>query len=99
MLGHELAHVRRRDWVAQMAVEVLTAVYWFNPFVWILRRRIRLESEQAADDAVLSLGVNGGAYASELVDLARTLVAARPAFSFVPAPTMAHQATISPDST
>ena len=90
VLGHELAHVRRNDWIAQMAAEMLCAIYWFNPLVFWLRRRIVLESEQAADDAVLGLGVNGGAYASELVDLARTLVAP----SFVPAPSMARQSSL-----
>jgi TonB family protein len=71
VLAHELAHVRRGDWVVQLAVELLCAVYWFNPLVWLAARRLRLESEQACDDAVLTMGVEGSAYASELVDLAR----------------------------
>ena len=91
VLGHELAHVKRHDWIAQMAGEALAIVYWFNPLVWALRRRIGLEGEQAADDAVLALGVAGGAYAAELVDLARALVSARPTFSLVPASAMARQ--------
>ncbi|HUK32300.1 MAG TPA: M56 family metallopeptidase [Vicinamibacterales bacterium] len=71
VLGHELAHVSRRDWVVQTAAELLCALYWFNPLVWLAARRLRLESEQACDDAVLALGVEGADYASELVDLAR----------------------------
>jgi TonB family protein len=90
VLGHELAHVRRRDWLVQMAAEALAAVYWFNPVVWLLRRRINQESEQAADDAVLGLGVNGDTYATELVDLARTLVTP----SFMPAPSIARQSSL-----
>ena len=83
VLGHELAHVRRHDWIVQTAVDVLCAIYWFNPLVWLASRRLRLESEQACDDAVLMLGVEGEAYASELIDLAR---ACRPA-SLLLAPT------------
>ena len=59
VLGHELAHIRRSDWLVQMAAELLRAVYWFNPLVWIARRRLRLESEQACDDAVLEDGRRG----------------------------------------
>ncbi len=71
VLGHELAHVRRRDWIVQVAAELLRSVYWFNPLLWLACRRLRIESEHACDDAVLTLGVEGSDYASELVDLAR----------------------------
>ena len=71
VLGHELAHIRRSDWLVQVAAELLRSVHWFNPLVWIACRRLRLESEQACDDAVLKMGVDGRTYATELVDLAR----------------------------
>jgi TonB family protein len=71
VLAHELAHVRRRDWLVQTAAELLCAAYWFNPLVRLASRRLRLESEQACDDAVLTLGVEGAEYASELIDIAR----------------------------
>jgi len=71
VLGHELAHVRRRDWLVQTAAELLCAAYWFNPLVRLASRRLRLESEQACDDAVLTLGVEGAEYASELIDIVR----------------------------
>ena len=71
VLSHELAHVRRADWVVQMVAELLRAVYWFNPLLWIACRRLRQESERACDDAVLDTGVAGRDYAAHLVDLAR----------------------------
>lgn len=70
VLGHELAHIQRHDWLVQMAAELLRSVYWFNPLLWIACSRLRRESEQACDDAVLNLGVEGTVYATELVDLA-----------------------------
>jgi beta-lactamase regulating signal transducer with metallopeptidase domain len=92
VLGHELAHVRRRDWIVQTAADCICAVYWFNPLVWLASRRLRLESEQACDDAVLALGVEGEAYASELVDLAR---ACRPAsLLLVPTATIARPSSL-----
>ena len=92
VLAHELAHVRRGDWIVQMAVELLCAAYWFNPLVWLASRRLRLESEQACDDAVLRLGVEGSAYASELVDLARAFKSDRQLF--VPAAAIARPSSL-----
>jgi len=91
VLAHELAHVRRGDWIVQMAVELLCAAYWFNPLVWLAARRLRLESEHACDDAVLTLGVEGSAYATELVDLARAFRSDRP---FVPAAAIARPSSL-----
>ena len=59
VLAHELAHVRRGDWLVQLAAELLRAIYWFNPLLWIACRQLRRESEHACDDAVLALGVEG----------------------------------------
>ena len=53
VLQHELSHIRCRDLWVRWAMEGLCIVYWFNPFVWIARRRIREAQELAADDAVL----------------------------------------------
>jgi TonB family protein len=73
VLSHELAHVRRGDWIMQLAAELLRAFYWFNPLVWMACSRLRQESEQSCDDAVLNRGVDGQEYATHLVDIARDL--------------------------
>jgi TonB family protein len=91
VLCHELAHIRRQDWVVQMLAEVLRAVYWFNPLVWIASRRLRQESEHACDDAVLSLGiegVDGPEYAEHLLALARDVCRHRRTFPSLPVPAM-----------
>jgi beta-lactamase regulating signal transducer with metallopeptidase domain len=71
VLAHELAHVQRRDWIVQIGSELLRIANWFNPLVWFAASRLRLESERACDDAVVSLGVSGRDYAEHLLDLAR----------------------------
>jgi TonB family protein len=71
VLAHELAHIRRHDWVVQLAAETVRAICWFNPLVWIACRCLRRESEQACDDEVLGIGVSGREYAAHLIDLAR----------------------------
>jgi TonB family protein len=84
VLGHEIAHIQRHDWLILIAAEALRAFYWCNPFVWIACRRLRQESEQACDDAVLSGGVEASVYASHLLDVARSF--GRHRRSWLPAP-------------
>lgn len=71
VLAHELAHVQRMDWLIQMGVQVVCAVYWFNPLFWMAANQSFRESELACDDAVLRLGVDARDYASHLLDIAR----------------------------
>ncbi len=71
VLLHEIAHVRRGDWMMQMTAEALRCVFWFNPLAWWVRARLRRESEHAADDLVLARGVEATTCALHLVDLAR----------------------------
>lgn len=92
VLTHELAHIRRADWAVQIAAELLRAVFWFNPILWVATRRLRDESEQACDDAVLRQGVEGTDYAVELLALARVLTARRP--PWCPAPAMARPSSL-----
>ncbi len=73
VLSHELAHIRRHDWLMQILAEAGRALYWFNPLVWMGCSRLRQESEYACDDAVLNSGVEGSEYAEHLLELARTL--------------------------
>ena len=77
VLCHELAHVRRHDWVVQMLAEAARAIGWCHPLMAIACRRLRRESEHACDDAVLGLGVPASSYASHLLALAQTSRAAR----------------------
>jgi beta-lactamase regulating signal transducer with metallopeptidase domain len=92
VLSHELAHVRRCDWLVQIAAELLRALYWFNPLFWIACNRLRQESEQACDDVVLNLGVSNSDYAEHLLDLVRTLQ--EPASSWALVSSMARPSTL-----
>ena len=73
VLSHELAHIARHDWFLQICAEVARCFYWFHPLVWLATACLRQESERASDDAVLRSGIAPSHYASQLLDLARTL--------------------------
>ncbi|HEX8706782.1 MAG TPA: M56 family metallopeptidase [Pyrinomonadaceae bacterium] len=73
VLLHELTHVARRDCLTQAIAQVACALYWFNPFVWMAARRLRVEREQACDDYVLSIGTKPSDYAHHLLEIARSM--------------------------
>jgi len=71
VLLHELGHVKRRDYLSQVAAHAACALYWFNPLVWIAAHRMRVEREHACDDLVVSSGGEAARYAHDLLALAR----------------------------
>lgn len=77
VLLHELAHVARRDYLTQLVSELARALHWWNPLVWMAARKLRLESEHACDDQVLTAGARPSDYAGDLLDIARSLRALR----------------------
>jgi TonB family protein len=77
VLVHELAHVMRRDWPRFVLMELIRAVYWWHPLVWIGIREARVLAEQACDDVVLRHHAQPTRYADLLIALARTTCSPR----------------------
>jgi beta-lactamase regulating signal transducer with metallopeptidase domain/Flp pilus assembly protein TadD len=73
VLLHELAHVRRGDWIALILAELAVALYWFHPVAWWLGRRVRRDAETACDDLVISSGTKPSVYAGHLLGIFRSL--------------------------
>ncbi|ARA92159.1 hypothetical protein AWN76_002545 [Rhodothermaceae bacterium RA] len=73
VLLHELAHIRRWDYLTHLLGQIARAIYWFNPLVWWAVQRMHHEQEQACDDAVLQAGTPSEAYATHLLEIARAL--------------------------
>jgi bla regulator protein blaR1 len=71
IIAHELAHVARMDWIKLLLARVATALFWFNPLVWVLAREAHQLREEAADDSVLASDIPDTDYAQLLVGVAR----------------------------
>jgi beta-lactamase regulating signal transducer with metallopeptidase domain len=69
IMAHELAHLRRHDWIFLVISRVVLAIFWFNPLVWRLHAVLLERSEEAADAAALG-SIDRALYARTLVRLA-----------------------------
>ena len=79
-LLHELAHVRRLDYLTTQIASMACAVHWYNPLVWFAAGQARKLQEQACDDVVLNAGGTPSDYAQFLVGLAGGSRRLSPAF-------------------
>ncbi|MBO4826040.1 MAG: TonB family protein [Prevotella sp.] len=67
LLTHELEHLRQHHSADVVLVELLTALQWFNPAMWMLRADLRTIHEYEADQQVLSHGFNDIQYLQLLI--------------------------------
>ncbi len=67
VLCHELGHIQARDFALRTLVEVVRAIIWFQPLIWIVRRKLREEQELACDNRVVAAGGKPSAYARLLM--------------------------------
>jgi hypothetical protein len=72
VLGHELAHLQRRDPFSAVLFGLGQGLYFFLPWFWKLRHEVRLCQEYLADQAAVSAHGDRLDYADFLVEWART---------------------------
>jgi beta-lactamase regulating signal transducer with metallopeptidase domain len=69
VLAHELAHVRRHDWLINTLQVIAETLLFYHPAVWWLSSRIRHERELCCDDIALGLDVDKAVFARTLLTL------------------------------
>lgn len=69
ILLHELAHIRRNDYLINLLQTVLETLLFFNPFIWQISAAIRREREHCCDDLVLDHAPEPLPYATALASL------------------------------
>lgn len=55
ILAHELAHIRRHDYLLNLVQVAIETLLFYHPAVWWISRRIRLEREQCCDDIAVAI--------------------------------------------
>jgi beta-lactamase regulating signal transducer with metallopeptidase domain len=69
VLAHELAHVRRRDYLANLIQMAAETMLFYHPSAHWISRRIRTEREYCCDDVAVSVGSDPADYARALAAL------------------------------
>lgn len=69
ILAHELAHIRRYDYLVNLLQSVIETLLFYHPAVWWIGRRIRIERENACDDLAVAATGSRHAYARALAQL------------------------------
>jgi beta-lactamase regulating signal transducer with metallopeptidase domain len=69
ILAHELAHVRRLDYLVNLLQTGVETLLFYHPAVWWVGRRIRAERENCCDDLAVAVCGDAVEYARALVEL------------------------------
>jgi beta-lactamase regulating signal transducer with metallopeptidase domain len=69
ILAHELAHIRRRDYLVNLLQTAVETLLFYHPAVWWVSGRMRIERELCCDDLAVAACGNPVGYARALADL------------------------------
>lgn len=69
ILLHELAHIKRNDYLWNIGQKVMESILFFNPFVWLIAKEIHKEREYCCDEIVVSNTSDPITYAKALLQL------------------------------
>jgi len=56
IITHEKVHIRQKHFIDLIIIELMTIIFWFNPFIWFYKRSIKVVHEYLADEGVLKNG-------------------------------------------
>lgn len=69
LILHELAHIRRRDFVVNLLQTLIEILFFYHPALWWISRKIREEREHCCDDAVLAVHNDPVLYSEALTQI------------------------------
>jgi TonB family protein len=69
VLAHELAHIRRHDYLVNLLQSLVETLLFFHPAVWWISKRIRTEREHCCDDVAVAVCGDRVAYLRALMHL------------------------------
>jgi beta-lactamase regulating signal transducer with metallopeptidase domain len=78
VLAHELAHIRRHDFLVNLLQAIVETLMFYHPAVWWMSRRVRVERENCCDDLAVAVCGNPIQYARALTRLEELRASAMP---------------------
>jgi beta-lactamase regulating signal transducer with metallopeptidase domain len=69
IIAHELAHIRRHDYLVNLLQSTIETLLFYHPAVWWVSRRIREERENCCDDLAVAVSGDPVGYARALATL------------------------------
>ncbi|SDA79447.1 Signal transducer regulating beta-lactamase production, contains metallopeptidase domain [Algoriphagus alkaliphilus] len=69
IIAHELAHVKRNDYLANLLLSVMEVLFFFHPCYWWINNTVKELRENAADDLVLKSGIDPKNLATSLAEV------------------------------
>jgi beta-lactamase regulating signal transducer with metallopeptidase domain len=78
VLAHELAHIRRHDFLINLLQAFVETLMFYHPAVWWMSRRVRIERENCCDDLAVAVCGNPLQYAKALTRLEELRAGALP---------------------
>ena len=69
ILAHELAHIRRNDFILHLFAALVETILYYHPVVWWLQRQLAQYREEACDDEAMAFTQNPLAYAKALLKI------------------------------
>src|SRR5438309_6011840 len=75
LLAHELAHVRRYDYLVNLIQSVIETLLFYHPAVWWVSQQVRDEREHCCDDPAVAVCGDPHFYATALLGMERLRVA------------------------
>jgi GWxTD domain-containing protein len=66
IFAHELAHIRRHDYLVSVFQSIVEAVLFYHPLVWWVSKQVRREREDCCDDLAVNISGDSLAYAKAL---------------------------------
>lgn len=82
ILAHELAHIRRNDYLVNMLQSFVEVVFFFHPALWWISEKVRTEREHCCDDIALTVCNDKMSLAKALVKVAEWQSAPHLAMAF-----------------
>jgi beta-lactamase regulating signal transducer with metallopeptidase domain len=69
ILAHELAHIRRNDYLINIFQSIIEVLFFYHPAIYWISKNIRNERENACDDLAILADINRKALATALTNL------------------------------